>query len=92
MEFIRGIPTYETTCTNIDNAGIILRSDKTSTAQKIGAGAYIAIESAAHAALIVGTVLLGVGVVQGIVGAAGATTAAATTSIINLTMDTYATT
>jgi RHS repeat-associated protein len=53
---IRGLPTYSTTCNNLDMALTIVQSDQATAGQKAGAIAYIGAEGLAHAALIVGSV------------------------------------
>jgi len=55
---IRGLPTYGTTCNNLDMALTIVQSDQASSGQKAGAVAYIAAEGLAHGALVAGTAML----------------------------------
>ena len=53
---IRGLPSYGTTCNNIDMALTIVKSDEATLGQKAIAGGYVALEGAAHAALVVGSI------------------------------------
>lgn len=46
---------YGTTCDNLDMALTIVKSDEASAGAKIAAGAYVAVEGAAHTALVVGS-------------------------------------
>jgi len=55
---IRGLPTYGTTCNNLDMALTIVQSDQASPGERIGAGAYIAAEGLTHGALVAGTAML----------------------------------
>jgi RHS repeat-associated protein len=55
---ITGIPSYSTTCQNLNTALAIVQNPEASLAQKAGAGAYIAAEGLAHAALVAGAGLL----------------------------------
>ena len=55
---IRGIPSYDTTCNNLDMALSIVQHPEASVAQKVGAGAYIAAEGLAHGAVALGTAAL----------------------------------
>jgi hypothetical protein len=54
--FIRGIPTYNTTCNNLDMALTIVQSDQVTAGERLGAGAYIGAEFGFHALAIVGSV------------------------------------
>lgn len=56
--FIRGMPSYKTTCQNLDLALIIIQSNETSLSNKAIAGGYIASEGLAHGALAAGGALL----------------------------------
>lgn len=47
---------YGTTCQNIDMALTIVQSDQTTVGQKLAAGTYVAVEGAAHAAVVIGSV------------------------------------
>jgi RHS repeat-associated protein len=51
---IRGVPSYNTTCNNLDMALEIVTSSEADTGQKTLAGGYIAAEAVAHAGLVVG--------------------------------------
>ena len=51
---IRGLPTYGTTCNNLDMALTIVQSDQATAGQKAGAAAYIGAEGLAHGALATG--------------------------------------
>jgi hypothetical protein len=53
---IRGLPSYGTTCNNLDMALTIVQSDQATAGQKAGAIAYIGAEGLAHTALVVGSV------------------------------------
>jgi len=53
---IRGLPSYGTTCNNIDMAMTIVKSEETTLGQKALAGGYVALEGAAHVALVVGSI------------------------------------
>jgi len=53
---IRGLPSYGTTCNNLDMALTIVQSDQATAGQKAGPGAYIGAEGLAHTALVVGSV------------------------------------
>jgi RHS repeat-associated protein len=55
---IRGLPSYGTTCDNLDKALTVVQSEQTTLDQKVLAGSYIAAEGTAHAALAAGTGLL----------------------------------
>lgn len=55
---IRGLPSYDTTCNNLDMALTIVQSDQASAGEKIVAGAYIAAEGTAHLALVAGGTML----------------------------------
>jgi len=54
---IRGLPTYGTTCNNLDMALAIVQSDQASPGERVGAGAYLAAEGLAHVALVTGATL-----------------------------------
>jgi RHS repeat-associated protein len=54
---IRGLPTYGSTCNNLDMALAIVQSDQASPGERVGAGAYLAAEGLAHFALVTGTTL-----------------------------------
>ena len=79
---LRGTGAYGATCNNIDMALTIVQSPKTSAGQKVGAGAYLAFEGAAHIAVVAGTaVLAGEGIAAAstaLSGSAAATGAAGT--------------
>jgi len=60
---LRGVPTYDTTCQNLDMALSIVQHPEASAAQRAEAGAYIAAEGLAHGALATGVVLLGCAVI-----------------------------
>jgi RHS repeat-associated protein len=60
---IRGIPSYDTTCNNLDMALSIIQHPEASVAQKVGAGAYIAAEGLAHGVVALGTAALACGAV-----------------------------
>lgn len=53
---IRGLPTYDTTCANLDMALTIVQSDQATIGQRAGAAAYIGAEGIAHAALVTGSI------------------------------------
>jgi len=53
---IRGLPSYGTTCNNLDMALTIVQSDQATAGQKAGAVAYIGAEGFTHTALVVGSV------------------------------------
>ena len=53
---IRGLPSYGTTCNNIDMALTIVKSDEATLGQKAIAGGYVALEGAAHTAVVVGSI------------------------------------
>ncbi len=53
---IRGLPSYDTTCNNLDMALAIVQSDQATAGQKAGAVAYIGAEGVAHTALVAGSV------------------------------------
>jgi len=55
---IRGIPSYDTTCNNLDMALTIVQSPNANAGQKAEAGAYIALEAVSHGALITGVAAL----------------------------------
>ena len=78
FNFIRGIPGYDTTCNNLDMALNIVESDRATAGQKVGAGAYIALEGTAHTALLVGTGMLAWEGASAAIGAIGAATAGST--------------
>ena len=59
FSFVRGIPTYNTTCENLDMALTIIKSDNASLGDKALAGGYIAVEGTAHLAVAAGGALLG---------------------------------
>ena len=65
---ITGIPSYSTTCNNLNMALTIVKSSEASVGDKVAAGAYIAAESVAHAGLVIGVA----GVACGLVGACAA--------------------
>jgi hypothetical protein len=62
---IRGVPSYGTTCNNLDMALEIVSNPNSTASQKVAAGAYIAGEAAAHAALVVGVAGLACSAVVG---------------------------
>ncbi len=70
---IRGVPSYDTTCNNLDMALSIVQHPEASFAQKAGAGAYIAVEAIAHGALLVGAAGLTCGLVGSCAAAVEAT-------------------
>jgi hypothetical protein len=51
---IRGLPSYGTTCSNLDMALTIVQNPNTSLGDKALAGGYIALEGTAHVAVAVG--------------------------------------
>jgi len=55
---IRGLPSYGTTCNNLDMALTIVQSDQASPGERVGAAAYIAAEGLAHGALAAGAGML----------------------------------
>jgi RHS repeat-associated protein len=71
LGFVRGLPSYGTTCNNLDMALTIAQSDQTTAGQKAGAVAYIAVEGTAHAAALVGTGILAWEGGAAVVGAVG---------------------
>ncbi len=70
LKFIRGIPTYETNCNNIDMARLIVKHDDTTSGQKAGAVAYMFWEGISHAGLVVGLAGLACSTVAGCAAAA----------------------
>lgn len=54
---IRGLPSYDTTCKNLDMALTNVQSDQASAGQKIGAAAYIGAEGLAHGGLVTGAAM-----------------------------------
>ena len=71
LSFVRGLPSYGTTCNNLDMALIIVQSDQASASDRIVAGAYITGEFVAH----------GTAVVYGGITACGLASAACYTAI-----------
>ncbi|MFZ6018221.1 MAG: HNH/ENDO VII family nuclease, partial [Chloroflexota bacterium] len=55
------LPTYGTTCNNLDMALAIVQSDQASPGERVGAGAYLAAEGLAHGALVAGATLVACG-------------------------------
>ncbi|MHC1730429.1 MAG: RHS repeat-associated core domain-containing protein [Bacteroidales bacterium] len=55
---IRGLPSYDTTCNNLDMALTIVQSDQVSAGEKLVAGAYIAAEGTSHLTLVSGGTML----------------------------------
>ena len=53
---IRGLPSYGTTCNNLDMALTIVQSDNATAGQKAGSGTYIGAEFGFHALAILGSV------------------------------------
>jgi hypothetical protein len=49
FSWVRSLPSYGTTCNNLDMALVIVTSPDTTVGQKVAAGAYIAAEGTAHA-------------------------------------------
>jgi RHS repeat-associated protein len=63
--FIRGLPTYRTTCNNLDMALTIIKSEEASADDRVLAGAYITGEFLAHGTAIVYGGLLACGLASG---------------------------
>jgi RHS repeat-associated protein len=78
FDFVRGIPSYGTTCNNLDMALTIAKSPGASPGQRAGAVGYIALEGTAHAALATGTGILAWEGATAAAAALGGTEAAAT--------------
>jgi RHS repeat-associated protein len=74
---IRGLPTYDVTCNNLDMALSIAQNPNATGGQKAGAVAYIAAEGIAHTALVVGTGVLAWEGGVALLGSEAATTAGA---------------
>ncbi len=72
---IRGLPTYDVTCNNLDMALSIVQHPQASLGQKAGAAAYIAAEGGAHATLAIGTGMLAWQGGAALIGSGAATTA-----------------
>ncbi len=58
VSFVRGLPGYGVTCGNMDMALTIVQHPQATWEQKLLAGGYIALEGAAHGALLVGLGIL----------------------------------
>jgi len=58
VSFVRGLPGYGVTCGNLDMALTIVQHPRATWEQKLLAGGYIAVEGAAHGALLVGLGML----------------------------------
>lgn len=54
FSWVRSLPSYGTTCNNLDMALVIVTSPDTTVGQKVAASAYIVGEGTAHAAAAVG--------------------------------------
>ncbi len=80
VSFVRGLPGYGVTCGNLDMALFILQHPQATWEQKLLAGGYIALEGAAHGALLAGLGMLaweGAGALLAGGGAAGSAVQAA---------------
>jgi RHS repeat-associated protein len=58
VSFVRGLPGYGVTCGNLEMALTIVQHPQATWEQKLLAGGYIAVEGAAHGALLVGLGML----------------------------------
>ncbi|MGC9084522.1 MAG: RHS repeat-associated core domain-containing protein, partial [Anaerolineae bacterium] len=58
VSFVRGLPGYGVTCGNLDMALTIVQHPQATWEQKLLAGGYIALEGAAHGALLAGLGML----------------------------------
>ncbi len=77
---IRNLPTYGTTCNNLDMALTIAQHPEATAAQKAGAVAYIAAEGTAHTVVLVGGGILAWKGAAAAISAIGGTGAAVTLS------------